>query len=221
MRILVDPDELGSAAEVLRQCSVEVADIGSQLSGCADCPMPPAVAADVSALMSAVDVLLDRVGEGFVNDAIGLVGRAIVAALDSLAAASSATLPSVGVIGGNTVPGYTILDPNGKPVESVLPAVGVIGGNPSPYPAFTFSPQTSTGAGSQDLRGIQFLEPLPVMPEPRGFVPRAGDPANQMAINSFMGGINTQALTNIRYNTYASNENTWGRTPMDAEDISL
>jgi hypothetical protein len=116
-------------------------------------------------LLSTVDVLLDRVGEGFVNEAIGLVGRGIIAALDSLAAASGATaLSNVAVIGGNTDlgytitnsdgssastllgpsviggnsgPGFTILDPNGMPVDSVLPAVAVIGGNTGPQMTIT------------------------------------------------------------------------------------
>jgi hypothetical protein len=290
---------MGAASTVLQQCAIELADIGSQLAACVDCPMPPAVSGDVNALIAAVDVVLDRVGAHLINEAIGLVGRGIIAALDSLAAASGVTLsgvgviggnsgpgltitsgdgtassllPGVAVIGGNTGPGFTILNGEGLPVSSILPTVGVIGGNsgtamtitnidgspatllesgviggniglgmtitpgvgsvgdsvgsslgqiggyPSPYPAFTFTPGPPLGAGAMDLRGIQFVEPLPNMPAPRGFVPRSGDIANTMAINAALGTYTSMAQADIRYGNYAIGQNLMGFTPQDRED---
>ena len=274
MRIIVDPNEMGAASTVLQQCAIELADVGSQLAACVDCPMPPAVSSDVNSLIAAVDVVLDRVSATLINEAIGLVGRGIIAALDSLAAASGVTLSSVGVIGGNSGPGYTItsadgtpassllpgvsviggnsgpgftiLNADGTPVSSVLPAVGVIGGNTgpgltitasagsaaaslgssigvigghaSPYPAFTFTAGPAVGAGATDLRGISFVEPLPSIPNPQGFVPRPGDPANQMAINASIGTFIDRNQTDNRYREYVIGQNQMGFTPEDQED---
>lgn len=271
MRITIDPNEMGAASKVLQQCSVEVADICSQLASCVDCPMPPAVSGDVNSLIAAADVVLDRVGAALTNQAIGLVARGIIAALDSLAAASGATslsgvgviggnsgpgytitsaggksaqslLGGVGVIGGNSGPGFTILNADGTPAESVLPGVGVIGGNsglaititsgdgspvtssasslgvigghPSPYPAYTFSAAPSSGAGSTDLRGIEFLQPVPSIPTARGFVPRPGDPANALLISNTISAISHRTQGDINYGLYSIHETQNLREPV-------
>ena len=130
MRIVVDPIEMGAVSKVLQQCAVEVADIGSQLASCVDCPMPSAVAGDVNSLIATADVVLDRVGAALTNEAIGLVSRGIIAALDSLAAASGGpSLSGVGVIGGNSGLGMTITSADGTSAQSLLGGVGVVGGN--------------------------------------------------------------------------------------------
>lgn len=302
MRIYIDPNEMGPASEVLQQCALELADVGSQLASCVDCPMPPAVSADVNAIISTVDVVLDRAGEALTNEAIGLVARGILAALDSLAAASGVTLSALGVIGGNTgagltitsaggspaaavlagagviggntTSGFTILNSDGSPASSLLPGVSVIGGgpsagititnsdgspatllesgviggtnplgltitpgagsaatglgsslgeiggHPSPYPAFTFSPGPSSGAGSVDLRGISFDGPIPYMPAPSGFVPAGGDIGQQMGRNIGISAFTQGNLDAIRYSTYAYGQTSMGNTPVDREDYT-
>jgi hypothetical protein len=138
--------------------------------------------------------------------------------LDANGMPVDSVLPAVAVIGGNSGPQMTITRPDGSPATAMGPSVGVIGGNPSPYPAYTFSAPPSSGAGSQDLRGIQFLEPLPVMPAPQGFVPRSGDLGNQMAVNNFINDIGHRTQINIDYSKYAAErQGMWNETPVARE----
>jgi hypothetical protein len=157
-------------------------------------------------------------------------------------------LSGMGVIGGNTGPGFTILNADGSPASSLLPGVSVIGGtaplgltitpgagsaasglgsslgeiggHPSPYPAFTFSPGPAPEAGSVDLRGIEFVDALPSMPAARGFVPSSGDLANQMAININNSRINQLNFDTIRYNGYAAGQNIIGNTPVERHNYN-
>src|SRR4051812_47509022 len=87
MRITIDPNEMAAASETLRNCAVEAADIGTQLSASAACPMPAEVQNVVDQFVVTVDRALDEVAARLDAQATDLGMRAQIAAGDSLAAA--------------------------------------------------------------------------------------------------------------------------------------
>lgn len=94
-RISIDPDELYTASAALQRGATELADIGAALPSCSSVPMPPAVAADVTALMSSLDALLDRIAVNYIALAVGLSQRGLIAALDTQAAAAGTNRDSL------------------------------------------------------------------------------------------------------------------------------
>ena len=90
MLIMLDPTEMIAASETLRSCAIETAAIGSQLRGCACCPMPAAFQSVVDELVTVADRALDTVAARLGTAAADLTNRAQIAATDSLAAAASA-----------------------------------------------------------------------------------------------------------------------------------
>jgi len=107
--ILIDPSELTVASETLRSCAAETADIGSQLWACAQCAMPPELAAAINNIVSTADRVLDATAAVFQLRATDIAMRAAIAANDPVAATSAATAPSTlamgNVIGGMNVAG--------------------------------------------------------------------------------------------------------------------
>ena len=116
MLITIDPAELTVAAETLRSCAIEAADIGSQLWACAQCPMPADLRGVVDQLVVVVDRALDAVAVQLDARAVDLTNRAQIAATDSLAAATvgTAATPSIAVEGGSLVGSW--LDGMDQPV---------------------------------------------------------------------------------------------------------
>lgn len=98
--ITIDPDEMNAAGQVFSSAANELADIGSQLTSSACCPMPPVVASDINGLVGAADKLLDRIGVDLHAVAIDLLKRGLVAALDSLAAATGSSREAVAAQNG-------------------------------------------------------------------------------------------------------------------------
>jgi hypothetical protein len=100
MMIAVDPNELVATSETLRICSIEAAEIGTQLWACAQCPMPGDVQGLIDQLVVAVDRALDSVAAQLLNRAIDLTNRAVIALTDSQAStmvvSTNATPGSVG-----------------------------------------------------------------------------------------------------------------------------
>jgi hypothetical protein len=136
--ISVDPDELLATSGVLRGCSSEAADIGSQLWSCVGCQMPGEIRGLVDQVVAAADRALDEAGVQLSLWSTDLANRAQIARTDSLTAASMAGAPvstsvtgtvaggSAGLIGGGFASsGVTVLDPAGGPF---LPSAGLIGG---------------------------------------------------------------------------------------------
>ena len=133
MMITVDPSELIAAAETLRSCAREAADVGTQLWSCAECSMPADLQGVVDQLVVAADRALDSVAAQLDARAVDLTNRASIAINDSLVAATgSTTLDGTWTtitVGGNVTP-----------VESLFGGTMTIGGaNPDPL-TITASP---------------------------------------------------------------------------------
>jgi len=107
MMITIDPNELAVASETLRSCAIESADIGSQLSACACCAMPPELQHVVDQLVVAVDRALDSVSARLDAQAVDLSARAQIAATDSLAAAGAVGVDTSVAFGGATADGWS------------------------------------------------------------------------------------------------------------------
>ncbi len=134
--IRIDPQELSAAASTIRSAAVETADIGAQLAACVSCPMPADVAPLVDQIVGTVDRILDQVAVWFNGEANDLSNRAALASSDLAAAGSMADsgglYPSTMTLGGNSSPGFTIVDPNsGQQIDpaSLLSGSAMIGGN--------------------------------------------------------------------------------------------
>ena len=110
MRITIDPNEMAAASETLHNCAAEAADIGSQLSSSAACPMPADVQSVVDQVVLTVDRALDEVAARLDAQAADLGRRADIAAGDSLAAAG-VVVGDTGISaasGGPSVDGWSV-----------------------------------------------------------------------------------------------------------------
>lgn len=225
-KITLDPEELNTTATTLEQCSVELADIGSQLTGCVACPMPPEVDQVVGTLVATVDAILDRLGAVLHTEAVGLARRAVLAAIDSLAAATGSTRELVAAQAGVDL---VAIGSTGPVVDTtVLAGAGlvtstVVGGSMSSgltiLPASGPTSSSSTEAlgltvvgGSWSPGGADItITPGPPSGTSRVTTSMGMDPAVQIA----SGFTNHQASENIRYDTYATNMNQAGREPVE------
>jgi hypothetical protein len=116
MMITIEPMELVATSETLRTCSIEAADIGSQLWACSQCPMPSDVQGAVDQLVGAVDRALDSVALALLTQALDLTRRALIAINDSQASTVVVGDPNttnIGIAGYSPYEGMTITSPDG------------------------------------------------------------------------------------------------------------
>jgi hypothetical protein len=168
MKITLDPTEMIAASETLRNCAVEAADIGSQLSACACCAMPADLQTAVDDLASTVDRALDSVAARLSAQAADLTNRAQIAASDSLPAAISAVdtgtalgtaasgspMFTTSIIGGQSLTEPIIF---GTAPAAASPGltVSIIGGNAEGDLGLGGSSIAATGLGVSMMGGQQ------------------------------------------------------------------
>jgi len=169
MLISLDPTQMIAAAETLRNCAIEAADIGSQLSACACCAMPADVQPIVDELATTVDRALDSVAAGLSVQAADLTNRAQIAAGDSLSAAASAvdTGTAISAASGSGTPMFTTSIIGGQPLTEPIifgtaPAassptftVSIVGGNAQGDLGFGNTTVNGTGLGVSVIGGQQ------------------------------------------------------------------
>lgn len=121
--ITIEPMAMVATSETLRLCSVEAADIRSQLWSCSQCPMPADVEGAVGQLVVVLDQALDSVATDLLAQALDLTRRALIAISDSQLTTSVAgesvfggqttTGPStdIGIAGWSAFDGMTIMAP--------------------------------------------------------------------------------------------------------------
>ncbi|MGB3410744.1 MAG: hypothetical protein WBA45_06060 [Microthrixaceae bacterium] len=142
--IRIDPNELVTAASALRSTAAELAEVGSQLTSCVQCPMPPSTQAEVATFVSTLDAIYDRIAVILNSWANDLGNRAAVAANDMATGASIGATPlassittttmGMGFIGGGSS-GFTVVDPNsGQAIDptTLYGGMATIGGHSSP-----------------------------------------------------------------------------------------
>lgn len=165
MMIRIDPMELVETSRVLGGAATEAADIGTQLAACVRCPMPPAVRTSVDRLVAAADAVLDSIAVQLHAEAVELARRAVIAANDSLVAATGGAVGggpagafAAGsmVIGGNTSPSFTILNADGSPAGP-MPSMAVIGGNSWSPPSMGSALTGVIGAPTGDGWGLMSI----------------------------------------------------------------
>ncbi|MGB6057437.1 MAG: hypothetical protein WBF71_04165 [Microthrixaceae bacterium] len=138
--IRIDPNELVTAASTLRSTAAELAEVGSQLTSCVQCPMPPSTQAEVATFVSTLDAIYDRIAVILNSWANDLGARAAVAANDMATGAPLGATPlsssiaatmGMGIIGGGSS-GFTVVDPNsGQAVDptTLYSGMATIGGH--------------------------------------------------------------------------------------------
>lgn len=128
--IMLDPPELTAAGAVLRNLSIEVADIGTQLASCINCAMDARLEPMLDQLVATADAVMDDVAAQLYNESVDVSQRAFLAQRDVLTAATvtgaiAATSPVAGsFVGGHTTPAFTI-------TGGVSPGPMIIGGTTS------------------------------------------------------------------------------------------
>lgn len=179
MMIRVDPTELTTVAEMLRSCSTELADTGSSLWSCLQCPMPAELASLVDQLVAAADRALDLSALELQAGAVLLSLRAQIAHNDIVAAATLgaggpapgplAAGAGVGIVGGTSfgasidtsasgsllgpmvIGGSTFSSSIGSPSPGSLLGPMVVGG--STFSSSIGTPSGGWGTGSMIIGG--------------------------------------------------------------------
>lgn len=163
--IRLDPNELNQASIQLGRSAAELGELGAQLASCVSCPMPPMVAADIGALVSSADALLDQLGAVLHREAVDLARRAVISSMDSLAAATGTTRESVAAQLGVDLATLGVT-PAAAAATSPLAGSGVVGGSSSGFTLVDSAGQVvdpSTLLGGSTLGGVTTSLPSPAL----------------------------------------------------------
>lgn len=154
-----DPNELTSVASTLNHCAVTTSQIGSGLTGCIHCALPPGLAAQVGQVLAEADRVLESVLTQLIADVNDLLNRASRASADAASVgAVGSPLTGAGTIGGvgfsvGSVGAYTFGDGMvggstfaGNITPSGFTTAGTVGGAGRPMGGFSGPGGTNPGA---------------------------------------------------------------------------
>lgn len=164
--ITIDPAELMAAAETLRSCSIEAADIGTQLWACGQCPMPADLQVVVDQLVAVVDRSLDAVAAQLLAQSVDVTNRAMIALNDSLASTSAVvtTPPPSPSSAVESLFGGTMV------FTGTNPTIGIAGFNPFEGMTIGGNSDVTTGFGGTTVIGDVNMSDISIA----GFNPLAG-----------------------------------------------